>query len=679
MKLLFIGLFFYLSIFTQAFAQNSAKLDSLKKIAISSQDTNAVKAMNSIAWELRNYNFDQALDYLEKSTELALRLNYNFGLAEAYNFRGLLFRNMGDYPSAMEFYLKALKIAEQSNILNTLAYSYNNIGEVAKFQGNYTQAIESIQKAILIFEQIKDKRGLGYGYLRLAEVYQAQKNYSEALKGFMKSLEIRKSANDLPAIATSLNRIGLVYLFQNDTKSAIQYLEEAKKIFEQTKDKRGLTGILADLSNAYKISDDIKNAILFANQSLQMAQELPSPEYIKKASQILYEIYSSQKNFEKALSYQNLFLSAKDSLMKEDLNKEIAKLQANYALEKKQAEIELQLDAIRLQRWVIIIGSVGFGMVVILLFILTNVNRKRRLANKLLQTQKQEIEYQKIEIESQRDNLNVVFNDLQEKNLIIQKKNEDTHSSIMYAKNIQAAVLSAKKDLQEYLPEHFILFRPRDIVSGDFYWFAHKHINGEDTLILAAVDCTGHGVPGAFMSLIGDSLLNEIVHDLEIHQPAEILIELHKHVQRNLNQRQSKNRDGMELALCNINLTQKKLTFAGAGNPLIYIQNNESYLIKGSIHSVGGFRQEAEHTFSETEIDISVPTTFYIFSDGFQDQFGGPHNKKFMVTRFKRMLYDVHKIPIHLQEEVLNQGLDDWMNEANEKQTDDILVIGVKI
>jgi len=328
---------------------------------------------------------------------------------------------------------------------------------------------------------------------------------------------------------------------------------------------------------------------------------------------------------------------------------------------------------------VIISGGLVLILLLGLLLLLFLNNRQRKIVNDQLKSQNLKIENQKNEIQSQRDNLNELFNDLTQKNQIIQKKNEDIHASILYAKNIQTALLSKNIELNLYLPEHFILFEPRDIVSGDFYWSAYKKTDAGEKVILAAIDCTGHGVPGAFMSLIGDSLLNEIIHDLEIHEPAQILNELHYRVQKTLNQHQNKNRDGMDMTLCVINLSDKSLTFAGAGNPLIYFQNNQLHQIKGNIHSIGGLREQIDYDFSQSVIDISIPTTFYIFSDGYQDQFGGSHKRKFMAIRFRELLAEVYQLPMQTQLNTLQTRLNEWMNEGQEKQTDDIMVIGVKI
>lgn len=255
----------------------------------------------------------------------------------------------------------------------------------------------------------------------------------------------------------------------------------------------------------------------------------------------------------------------------------------------------------------------------------------------------------------------------------IQKTSQKITSSINYGKRIQDAILPSKKAMQAAFDELFVLYRPRDIVSGDFYWFTEV----ENKIVIAAVDCTGHGVPGAFMSMIGNDLLNEIVILLGHTEPGEILNELHRSIRDELRQTETGNRDGMDMALCVIDKEEKVLRFAGAKNPLIYIQGDKLRKISGDKLPVGGVQKAAERRFTTHEVAINQPTTFYIFSDGYQDQFGGEDGRKFMVRRFRDLLYQSRNLPLHLQAELLEEALNSW--QGARKQTDDVLVMGFRI
>ncbi|MCE9501963.1 MAG: SpoIIE family protein phosphatase, partial [Leptospira sp.] len=259
--------------------------------------------------------------------------------------------------------------------------------------------------------------------------------------------------------------------------------------------------------------------------------------------------------------------------------------------------------------------------------------------------------------------------------------NRDITESIRYAKTIQQSILPSKELIQWALPESFILFKPRDVVSGDFYWFLEKKIStgsSEETIVvLAAADCTGHGVPGAFMSMIGNSLLNDIVNARGIIQPDEILNQLHKGVRFSLNQDMTDSRDGMDVALCTIFRDRNYLKYAGAMNSLYYIQNGELTEIKADRRSIGGSQKEDQRIFTRHVIEIARPTTLYLTTDGYLDQFSGTDHRKFMSKRFKELLLEIHKLPMSEQKVLFDTKINNWMKGCD--QIDDILVIGVKL
>jgi ligand-binding sensor domain-containing protein/serine phosphatase RsbU (regulator of sigma subunit) len=250
----------------------------------------------------------------------------------------------------------------------------------------------------------------------------------------------------------------------------------------------------------------------------------------------------------------------------------------------------------------------------------------------------------------------------------------DIKDSINYAEKIQRAILPTPENIQLTLPQSFILFRPRDVVSGDFYW--HTHRNEID--YIAAVDCTGHGVPGAFMSMIGSSLLNEIVQTLGTNDPSKILAQLNQGVQDALKQNENQSRDGMDLALCAIDYKNKKLHYAGANRPLWIVKaaSGELIEIKATKTAIGGFT-DYNHEYQSHEVKLDKNDTVYMFTDGFPDQFGGPQGKKLMTKRFKEMLSEIQKLDMGQQGKSLDFDMNDWMGTSYE-QVDDILVIGVK-
>lgn len=257
------------------------------------------------------------------------------------------------------------------------------------------------------------------------------------------------------------------------------------------------------------------------------------------------------------------------------------------------------------------------------------------------------------------------------------KKNQKIMSSLNYAKRIQELLMPAPDEVVRDFDDAFIMLEPRDIVSGDFFWYEDVQTRDESFQILAIADCTGHGVPGALMSMIGLEQLTEIVNVEQIDTPSAILSRLHHGVVNILKQNTSNNKDGMDIAICKINREDGYVEFSGAKNPLVYIQDGELKLIKGNRQPIGKLKLNTRATFTNHRIDIDKPTSFYLFSDGFQDQFGGPDNRKFMIKQFKALLLSIHEKPMAEQLEILNRTLKNW--QGAERQTDDVLVAGFKI
>jgi serine phosphatase RsbU (regulator of sigma subunit) len=274
------------------------------------------------------------------------------------------------------------------------------------------------------------------------------------------------------------------------------------------------------------------------------------------------------------------------------------------------------------------------------------------------------------EVEKQKDVI-------EEKNVKLQSLYNDVTDSIKYALRIQQSILPPTSYVKKYIPEVFFLYKPKDIVSGDFYWFEEQ---GEN-LFIAAVDCTGHGVPGALMSMVGNNILNRSVTDHLLIDSAVILDELNEGVSRALRIGQDESngsKDGMDITLCRINYKENILQYAGAFNPLYRIRNGELEEFKANKFPIGHFAEEPELKYTNNDFEIQKGDMYYIFTDGYADQFGGPKGKKFLYKRFKELLLHICNFPMEEQQRLLNQEITDWMGDS-EPQLDDILVIGFKI
>jgi serine phosphatase RsbU (regulator of sigma subunit) len=300
--------------------------------------------------------------------------------------------------------------------------------------------------------------------------------------------------------------------------------------------------------------------------------------------------------------------------------------------------------------------------------IIETQNKSLQVLNGEILQKNEEIQQQTEEIIAQRDALSVTMEELE-------LKSKHIFESINYAKRIQSALLPNINRISAYFDDLFILYKPRDVVSGDFYWFAHT----KDRVFIAAADCTGHGVPGSLMSMIGLVSLNQIITEPNMEQPHLILDRLHRVITLLLKQKHNDVRDGMDISMCMYNSEKRIVEYAGAMNPIYYVQNGDFNEIKANKMPIGGDIKVRENYQFHTIPLGDSPSTFYLCSDGYQDQFGGYSNKKFMVKNLKKTLHTIHQMEMKAQHDFLDTTIQQWMLDGKESQTDDILIIGFKI
>ncbi|GEM_PF-4369395 len=280
------------------------------------------------------------------------------------------------------------------------------------------------------------------------------------------------------------------------------------------------------------------------------------------------------------------------------------------------------------------------------------------------------------QIQISHEELETTLEIVNQQNKNIRAWKTQTESSINYAARIQQALLPLKTDIQRYLPESFVLFKPRDVVSGDFYWF--DKIN--EKLIITVADCTGHGVPGALMSMLGARILSEITNQYPNELAGKYLEMWDIRIRQSLKQGKTQSRDGMDVSFVILDTKNQNLQFAGAKNPIFYVQNHKMNVIKGDRRSIGGRQSKLEsHTYQTHQIKLHISTVIYLASDGYQDQFGGTENRKFMVKHFRQLLLEIYTRPLEEQKHILLATLEDWMTTSDAKQTDDICVLGFRI
>ncbi|MBN4049644.1 tetratricopeptide repeat protein [Bacteroidales bacterium AH-315-N07] len=675
--------------------------------------------LNSIGGVYRGQGASaKALEYYKKSLEIRKELKDKYLMANTLGVIGRLQYNMGNYPAALDNYIRSLKLYEQLLELppgqdnlgrdSEISRKYkigkstilNFTGSVFKRQHDFNNALEYYFKALQISENLNEMDQMASSFNRIGIVYQIQEDTENAIKYFLKALKIREQQGHKVTISASLTNIGIFYKDEGNHKQALVYYLKALKMQEETEDNQGIAITLINMGQLYIELGNYQKAISSLLKSLTISRELKFNDLIKETYQGISHIYALQKKFKKAFEYHFLYSQIKDSLFNETSSEQIAEMQTRYESEKKQKEIELltkdkeikdlallRKEAEVKKQRVIIFSTIGIlALALTLALILYNRYKTKQKTNMQLERknasilhQKQEIEKQKKEIEKQKE--------------IVEIKNRDITDSIEYAKNIQQAILPKNQKIKSAFPEHFVFFQPLDIVSGDFYWFSPVKQNGNKNYIIAAVDCTGHGVPGAFVSMIGNDLLNQIIIEKGITRPSEILECLNTGVKFALNQNQedASTFDGMDMALCNVDLKNKRVEYSGALRPLYIIRNNNvsddkkqdsegpfSILeeIKAENAGIGGIDYH-EKRFIDHKMHLNKGDTFYIFSDGITDQFGGPKNKKYSSSRLRNFLCSIQGYNMEKQYDIMKNEIESWKGDL--KQTDDIMIIGIRI
>ncbi len=664
--------------------------DLLKSVDYASQALDLARQTGSIRQENRALtllaaaryyqgNYDEALLNWQAAVELLIRreseepdsfarMDLMQERAQLLNNLGVVYKTLGEYEKAIEYYQENLKIQEQLGNLKLMAQSKANIANVYyAFELDYDKYLDYYQQSLdhmkeYLADNPDDQQGkqfLAQVYLNIGIAYKEIEQDDLALENFNLALDLYTELDNMVGIANTQNNMGLLYLAGGSYQEALEASLNALSVYREIGQRKEEAGALKDIGQIYYEWKRYSEALDYFNQSLDIFRELNLKKEMYDVYKYISDVYRDIGDYRQALENYELYNMLKDSSLREDNLQAISELETKYETERVERENELlntknQLQEAGLKRQRIILFSV-MGISVIILgfgFVTYRQYQAKKRANILL-------EEQNIEIKQQRDQ-------------IFQQKQEIT-DSIQYASRIQDAILPSPTMLNK-LQEHFILFRPRDIVSGDYYWMTMK----DNMTVVAAADCTGHGVPGAFMSMLGISFMNEIVNKSDTTQANEILNQLRDNVVKSLGQtgQEGEAQDGMDLALCVIDMKGKKIQYSGAYNPLVLIRNNELTEYKPDKMPIG-IHKDKKDSFTNQIIDIEIGDALYMFSDGYVDQFGGPKQKKFMSKNFKDLLLEINAKPMEEQKAILDKNLEEWMGHVD--QIDDILVMGLRI
>ena len=654
-----------------SYGQNMDFVDSLKDVLKSNvNDTIKINALFVLANAHYLSKPDTAILLCQEAERLSEGIQYDKGLSGAYSWLGYLLNQKGEIKNALAYNQKSLKIREKTGDKKGIATCLNNIGLIYDNQGNIAKGLEYYHKSLIIMEDIDYKRGVANILNNIAYVYTNQGDIEKALEYNNRSLKVSKEANDKEAIATALNNIGAIYRDEGNIEKGLKYFKKSIQIYVEIGDKLGEASCLHNLAVVYENQGDFDRALelhykslkihkeisnndglttslyriggIYLDQgnaseakkhiknSLNLSLELGNPKMISNTSGLLSRIEKGKRNYKNALEFYELHIKMRDSINNEQTQKAALKQNMQYEYQKqhlsdsletskklalKDIEIEKQMAEAKAERTTKYGLFGGLALVLVIALVLARSVKQKKKANTQILTQKKEVEI----------------------------KNKEILDSITYAEKIQSAILPPTNLFKQFLPQSFIYYKPKDIVAGDFYWLE----SANDEVYFSAADCTGHGVPGAMMSVMCSNALTKCVKELELTKPAEILDATTKIIESRFERSEQLVLDGMDLALCKVNLNTKKLEYAGANNPLWIVRDEELLETKADKQPIGQY--DDRQLYTNHNIELQTGDIIYIFSDGYVDQFGGPKGKKYKAKAFRKLLLSIRNENIEKQ------------------------------
>ncbi len=705
------------------------------------QESDKQKKLNELldqAYETVDSSRDSALTILNNAEEIALDIKDTGALIFIYNNVGRIYIDKSQYENASVAYRDALKYSEAYGHKLGVGYAFTGLGNLHQEMNNLALARSYFQQGLAAYKEVNDSFGIGASLNNIGIVLLQEFKYDDAIDTLKLSLEWKESFGDEWGVASTMDNLAIIYQDLGRTEEAMDYFRKSIVIHEKLGDWHGASVVYNNLGEYYAENNNHEQAIVNYTKSMEYAQKLERKIDFKTGNYNLALSYAALDEYEKAYKHAIALYEIQNDLAKEQKSKVIAETEAKYQKEKdlhkielltkdkalQDAELERKNERIERDRQRSTMFAIGIGLVSILAIVILISYFIKRKDNRLITQQKAVVEEQKH---------------------LVEEKNKEITDSINYAKRIQSAILPPDKMVKEAFPNSFILYKPKDIVAGDFYWLemlptsSNSSKGGEpgNTILLAAADCTGHGVPGAMVSVVCNNALNRSVREHGLIDPAAILDKTREIVIAEFEKSEEEVKDGMDIALCSltfanvlnekqsengklkekqsVNVTNKSteseaqahsasasasagatgdtqkatgdtqtvseysalLKYSGAHNPLWIIRKdaNEVEEIKGHKQPIGKYGEATPYITHA--VQLNEGDSFYIFSDGYVDQFGGDKGKKLKAKNFKTLLLSMQNEPMARQKLLIDEAFESW--KGSFEQLDDVCVIGVRI
>lgn len=619
------------------------------------QDEQSARAALFLANEyFRGSISDSVIYYSSVAVEKYRKLHDKYKLFDALLIRTIHLINTNKVKQAFEQSKELIELAEELKNPEMMASVYVKMGLLFKKTKDIEKSNSYFNKALKIYSQSQNWRGIESCYLNLG-INNSNKSYNDlAIEYFERGLEVNKKTGDQSKKALFLNGIAGVYYELSNLDRALQYYQQVLEISK----KNNNTDLLPDVTN------NIGTVLMEMNRYLEAKPYLIEAYYLSrnqkdKSELALYssfnlaQLYEDLGDYKSAMEYMNLYVNLNDSLNNIQNTRNLSEIEAKYQNEKKEEQNNLLNERLKNKSMQIYFALGGIALLSVLAFFIFRGLKEKQRANRSLEEKNKIIE---------------------EKSIIVEQQHKDITDSIKYAERIQAAILPPERLWKSILPHSFVFYQPKDILSGDFYWIEET----EDHVFIAAADCTGHGVPGALMSIVNYNLLNRAILEKGLSDAGKILDNINGWLTQSLHQtyQESAVRDGMDLSLCVIDKQSRMLNFAGAFNSIYLIREGILEELTSDKQPVGAFIEDNIKPFHNKYVQLGVGDVVYMFTDGYADQFGGEKGKKYKYKKLQALLTEIHQKPFEEQKKLVSDSINAW--KGNLEQIDDMLLLGFR-
>lgn len=644
---------------------NKAVYES-KKLNNKRIQAQAISRLTNVYFD--NGKYEESYYLADELLKLSSEIKDDLIYADACKLIGRRYHFRGEYPKAQEYYLKSLAYFEKTNSIIPMGEVFNSMGGVYLNQQDFKNAYLYYHKSQLINFKRKFDKGIAGGYLNIANVFIGESKFDAAKLFLDSAIYFYDRAKSEEGKAYVFATFSEIYIAQNKTDSALKNLLYSYAILKTLNKLYTLTQVNASISDQYFKQNDLKNALWYVNEGIDIAQNTKQSHNIAPLFLLKSRILEKMGKVNEAFENYKKFKAFTDTVLNASAIRKQAEAALNYDYNKKeyQREIEKQVMLVEQkeretkQRFFFNSMLIGIVLLSAILFLVIRSYRSNQRNSKIIASQKAEVEKQ---------------------HHLLQEKNKEVLDSINYAKRLQSAILPSPESIRKHLPTSFVLYKPKDIVAGDFYWMEIIHAsNGrneqQELILFAAADCTGHGVPGSLVSVVCSNALNRAVFEFELADPGEILNKTRELVIATFEKSDNEVKDGMDISLCCYQPETQKLNWAGANNPLWIIHSNGTLTeIKANKQPIGKYT--APTPFTTHSISLTKGDRMYFFTDGFADQFGGEKGKKFKYKQLQSVLLSSYQSSMSEQKIVLETTFNNWKGDL--EQVDDVCVIGIEV